>query len=140
MDFVRIRNFLGNSTAAEDISFGSISEYTSVRDVARARSHFFSGRHSVLLYTGRAHHFRRYHLRGVKNVVMYSLPDNPVFYSEIAGGFLSNSVSEGKVELSDASIRCIFSKWDVLKLMRIVGTTRCVSIFKEKGGDTFDFV
>ncbi|KAL7273692.1 rRNA-binding ribosome biosynthesis protein utp25 [Rhizina undulata] len=134
-DFVRLRNHL----SAQDASFGAISEETSVPDVARARSHFFTGRHSILLYTGRAHHFRRYEIRGVTNVVMYALPDNPVFYREIVGGFLGRSLGEGKVESGMGRFRVLFSKWDVLKLERVVGSKR-VRVMCTDVGDTFEFV
>ena len=139
-DFVRLRNHLDNSPDTQSISFGSISEYSSFQDVARARSHFVSGRHSLLLYTERAHHFRRYQLKGVKRVMMYGLPENPVFYKEIVGGYVGASIATGKLGMQEASMSALFSRLDFLKLERICGSSRAVSMVKEKAGDTFDFL
>ena len=93
----------------------------------------------MLLYTGRAHHFRRYEIRGVKDVVMYGLPDNEKFYKEVVGGFLNRSVGEGVVEGVRCKARVMFSKWDALRLERVVGSER-VRVMCNDLGDTFEFV
>ncbi|KAL9607987.1 MAG: hypothetical protein Q9167_007147 [Letrouitia subvulpina] len=137
-DFVRLRNQLASSPATQHISFGSISEYTPTQDASRALSHFYTGRHSLLLYSERAHHFRRYRIKGVKQIVMYGLPENPIFYKELAA-YLSSSISEGKIEAHRTSIRALFSKFDLLKIERIVGTLRYQSLLRDQG-DTFEFL
>jgi len=134
LDFVRVRNSLVDS----DFSYASISEYTDATDVRKARSHFMNGKHSLLLYTGRAHHFHRYNIRGVKRVIFYGVPENPVFYDEILG-FIGKTLERGEIGRAEATVRVCFSKWERLELERIVGTKRVGRMISDKG-DVFDFV
>jgi len=51
--------------------------------VARSRARFFRGDRDLLLYTGRAHFFNRYCIRGIHHLIFYSLPEFPQFYPEM---------------------------------------------------------
>lgn len=138
-DFIRLRNFFATSNQTENISFGTISEYSTRSAQQRARAHFLNGKHSFLLYTQRAHHFFRLRLRGVRRVVMYGLPDNLMFYEEVVGGFLGKSLQEQKLQPEEAGVRCMFSRFDAMALERIVGTSRLKGMLGGIG-DTFEFV
>ncbi|KAK8102618.1 hypothetical protein PG984_015764 [Apiospora sp. TS-2023a] len=138
-DYVRVRNYFANSPAVANLTFGVLSEFESISEASRAGSHFLNGRHKVLLYTERAHHFFRYILNGVRRVIMYGLPDNPLFYKEIVGGYLAKSEQKARLEPGHGTVRVMFSKYDVLKLERIVGSKRVGKMIRERG-DTFDFI
>ncbi|PNS19564.1 hypothetical protein CAC42_7408 [Sphaceloma murrayae] len=138
LDFVRVRNYFAASPATENISFGQVSEYAPVSDQRRAKSHFVTGRNQVLLYSGRAHHFQRGRVRGVKRVVWYALPDNERFWGEVLG-WVAEGVREGRTAEGEVACRAVFGKWDRLRLERIVGSER-VGRLVEGEGDTFEFV
>ncbi|KAI9673283.1 MAG: rRNA-binding ribosome biosynthesis protein utp25 [Trizodia sp. TS-e1964] len=134
LDFPRVRNYFASAAPTKHVSFGVIDEYAAPRAVARARSHFASGRHAVLLYTERAHHFRRLRIRGVRTVVWYALPQNPLFYREL-GACVGLGVEEGTV----GGVRALFSRYDKLRLERVVGGERARGMV-EGEMDTFKFL
>lgn len=146
VDFVRLRNHFSSAAETTSLSFGTISEYSTRGDVARARSHFNSGRHSVLLYSERAHHYFRYRLKGIRKLIFYGVPDNPIVWTEMVDALGSNAqIDEDWAQSQRAKqgrglVRALFSKWDFMKLERVVGTDRVGRLVSEREGDVFDFV
>ncbi|KAI5074322.1 hypothetical protein GOP47_0010283 [Adiantum capillus-veneris] len=116
-DFVRLRNFL----KAENVSFCLLGEYTKQSDISRARAWFFHGKRRLMLYTERAHFYHRYKIRGIKELIFYSLPENAEFYAEIT------NMMEG---LENPSSSVLFSQFDNLKLERVVGSSRAKRMLK----------
>ncbi|KAG0066223.1 rRNA-binding ribosome biosynthesis protein utp25, partial [Podila epicladia] len=78
-DFVRLRNYFTENK----YSFAAICEYTSHTNVSGARSSFFHGEVSFLLYTERFHFFRWYNIRGTFHLAFYGLPEHSQFYPEM---------------------------------------------------------
>ncbi|KAK9104212.1 hypothetical protein Scep_021056 [Stephania cephalantha] len=108
-EFVRVRNFL----KSQEASFCLLGEYTKQSDISRARIWFFEGTRKMMLYTERVHFFRRYKIRGVKNLIIYSLPERKEFYPEIVN-MLEDS--------DNMTCTALFSRFDQLRLEKIVGT------------------
>jgi hypothetical protein len=94
-DFVRLRNFL----RAQSASFASLCEYTKQSDISRGRAWFFHGKRQFLLYTERAHFYHRYRIRGIKDLVFYSLPEFPNYYAEV-GSVLGDQLAPYLPEMS----------------------------------------
>jgi U3 small nucleolar RNA-associated protein 25 len=76
--------------------------------------------------TERFHFYRRYKIRGAKTLVFYSLPDHAAFYAEhLQTPFLPSKSAEGTevdVDEAEVSSRVLFSKYDMIKLERVVGS------------------
>ncbi|XP_030523611.2 U3 small nucleolar RNA-associated protein 25 isoform X2 [Rhodamnia argentea] len=109
-EFVRIRNFLKSQNA----SFCLLGEYTKQSDISRSRVWFFEGKKKIMLYTERAHFYHRYKIRGMQNLIIYSLPERKEFYPEIV------NMLEGS---HDLTCTVLFSRFDQIRLERIVGST-----------------
>ncbi|KAH9603927.1 hypothetical protein KSS87_018011 [Heliosperma pusillum] len=107
-EFIRVRNFLKK----QDASFCLLSEYTKQSDISRARNWFIKGERKIMLYTERAHFYHRYKIRGIKNLIFYSLPERKEFYPEVL-----NMLEESQNMTSTV----LFSRFDQLRLERIVG-------------------
>ncbi len=79
-------------------------------------------------------------------MVLYGLPENPVFYGEMVAGYLGATAGlmmgggGGGGGGGVLSVRALFSKWDALALERVVGTERARGMLFDKSGDTYDFV
>ncbi|XP_010459374.1 PREDICTED: U3 small nucleolar RNA-associated protein 25-like isoform X1 [Camelina sativa] len=108
-EFVRLRNFLKSQNA----SFCLLGEYAKNADISRARERFFVGSRKIMLYTERAYFYRRYQIRGIKNLILYSLPERKEFYPQIM-----NMLEEGPHDMMSTAL---FSRFDLLELERIVG-------------------
>ncbi|KAI8326323.1 DUF1253-domain-containing protein [Martensiomyces pterosporus] len=115
-DFVRIRNHCKD----QGLSFAAISEYSTRSEAMRARMNFYEGKISFILYSERAHFYHRYPIKGIHHMVFYSLPDHPLYYSELVNLMLTSNDETAKKEL--LSCTAFFTKYDQLKVERVVGS------------------
>lgn len=121
-DYVRLRNFL----RAQEASFCLLGDYAKPSDISRARNWFFSGQRKIMLYTERSHFYHRYKIRGIQNLIIYSLPERKEFYPEIVN----------MLQGTDCTV--LFSRFDMLQLGRIVGSSAAKRMISSVEG-TFVF-
>lgn len=118
-DFVRLDNYLRQHAT---FSYATLTEYTSNRDVSRAREAFFTGKTDFLVLTERFHFYRRYLVRGARTVVFYAPPEHALYYPELVNApLLQRDGQEADVDAADISVVVLYSKYDLLRLERIVG-------------------
>ncbi|BBG92814.1 hypothetical protein Prudu_000653, partial [Prunus dulcis] len=96
LEYVRVRNFLKSQKQS---------------DISRARVQFFEGKRKIMLYTERSHFYHRYKIRGIQNLIIYSLPERKEFYPEVVN----------MLDAHDMACTVLFSHFDLLRLERIVG-------------------
>lgn len=123
--YVRLRNELIKREA--DAAF--ICEYSRESEISRGRSRFFHGQKKIMLYSGRAHFFRRFELRGCMHVVFYGIPEYPHHYPEIVN--LLREADQGGLS-AEMSTVLLFSQFERMALERLVGKERCLHILESK--------
>jgi len=114
-DFIRVHNYFRKMNG---ISFTVLSEYSSNQDISRARQAFFSGKKAFLLISERFHFYRRYKIRGIRNILFYGPPTHPQFFSE----FLASPFLDAGIDPSDVTCRVVCCRYDWFKLERILGS------------------
>ncbi|KAJ6835659.1 U3 small nucleolar RNA-associated protein 25 isoform X2 [Iris pallida] len=82
-----------------------------VKNDAKLKKHQEGGKEILTASSSLDHGFTRPKIRGVKNLIIYSLPERKEFYPEIIN----------MLEGSNMTCNVIFSRFDRLKLERIVG-------------------
>ncbi len=126
-DFVRLRN---HAVRAE-LSHVCLSEYERPTETSRGRARFFHGQRDLMLYTGRAHFFKRFRLRGAHHLVFYGLPEHAHFYPELVnlleeatGGGRKGGAAAAVASTRVTSCFVMFTRYEALALERVVGTAR----------------
>mmetsp|Transcript_15857 Transcript_15857/g.25109 ORF Transcript_15857/g.25109 Transcript_15857/m.25109 type:complete len:234 (+) Transcript_15857:93-794(+) len=126
-DFVKIRNYLKKNRH----SFANCCEYTQVREQSRARQLFYHGEVQYLLTTERFTFYKRLKLRGARHILFYAPPENPAFYHEAVN--LLNPTSSGASAWGDNVCVTLFTKYDALRIVRLVGETRAQRLIGHVG-------
>ncbi|XP_032494945.1 digestive organ expansion factor homolog isoform X1 [Phocoena sinus] len=123
-DFVRLRNYFKK----EDLNFTHICEYTQKSGVSRARHFFLQGEKQFLLLTERFHFYKRYTIKGIRNLIFYELPTYPHFYSEVCNMLQATTRGE------EAAWTCtvLYSKYDAQRLAAVVGVERAAQMLQSK--------
>ncbi|KAJ7341120.1 hypothetical protein JRQ81_004874 [Phrynocephalus forsythii] len=121
-DYVRLRNYFKK----EELSFTHVCEYTSKSGISRARQFFLKGDKQFLMLTERFHFYKRYSIRGIRNLIFYELPTYPHFYSEVCNMM---KLAGGEEE---ATLTCtvFYSKYDAQKLAAVVGVERAAQMLQ----------
>lgn len=95
----------------------------------------------------------RYKIRGARTIVFYAPPEHPDFYAEyLQYPFLkretsksSNNHGESQVtevilEAEEVASQTVFSRYDYVRLERIVGTQDARRMCSREEGNTFSFL
>ena len=136
-EFVACRRVL----RAANAPFLAIHEYSRDSEVSRARSRFFHGQCALLLYSGRAHFYHRYRVRGAARFVFVSPPDHAHFYPELLA--LARKPDADADDADDPrTALTLYTRFDALPLERVLGAARvtaCLTKDAHSGANAHTF-
>jgi U3 small nucleolar RNA-associated protein 25 len=86
---------------------------------------------------------RSYVLRGAQTLVFYALPERPSFYAEFlsfpfaprqarAGAAAEDDDEEPELDAADVSVLAAYSRYDLMRLQRIVGSAQAQRMVTEE--------
>lgn len=134
-DYTQVRNWFSKKSY---LDFAEVTEYTKYKMMAAARDRFFHGDHHFLLYTERAHFYKRYAIKGIRHLIFYQIPIYPKIFAEICN--LMQASYQNRKGGSDGNMSCtvLYNKYDIQKLSAVVGTTKAkVMVQSEKNTHMF---
>jgi len=117
-DFVKIRNWFKSS----DLDFSEISEYSKDARIAKARDEFYHNEKHFLLYTERAHFYRRFRLKGVRHLIIYQPPSFPGVFTDLANMLRTTFQNPRGGSDANMSITILHTRYDVARLNLCVGS------------------
>ncbi|KAG2769936.1 hypothetical protein JG687_00016961 [Phytophthora cactorum] len=135
-DYVRVRNLFNDTMNKKLIRSVQCCEYTTSKQVSRARTSFFHGHCHVMLYTERFHFYHQYQIRGVQQLIWYGLPVMGDFYAEMMNMLPSDTAEQNDGGFADntdgKSSIALFTRLDLLRMQRIVGNKRAERMCQAK--------
>ena len=118
-DFVKVRNWFKFS----DLDFSEISEYSKDKKVAKARDEFYHNEKHFLLYTERAHYYRRFRVKGIRHLIFLQPPAQPGTLAELCS--LQQAAFQNGRGGSSTNMSCtvLYTKYDTVRLGLCVGSS-----------------
>eukprot|EP00871_Galdieria_phlegrea_P002286 jgi/Galph1/3058/GphlegSOOS_G1741.1 len=121
-DYVQIRNFCYNKQKAGELTFGTFCEYSTDSHIlaekkALVESRFCFNDREILFY-------RRETIPEISCILFYQAPEHAHFYEEL--------VRSLKTSEQIPTVHILYDSFDYFPLERIVGTTFCKELMKNK--------
>lgn len=162
-DFLRLKNYISKNTS---LLVDDLHEYSSISKITKTRNYFKmtternnairgTKKVNVLLYTERLHYYRKYDIKGIKNLIFYKPPTDYKFFQDFLKmlvkynlsynktmneGTASDSASDDDdgLMMEDLVVRCVYSKLDSLYMNRLVGNKN-LGVLMSGSNDVYEF-